>query len=210
MSTITLKSDFIIALRQYQNISNSPDFPELSETSESVIRTMSTWQENSDTREHLHLLTHEHSHKSKQTQQVCYVYSPTCKHSVYGKQPGYLPTSEAITVMLCQDISSLSRGCVVRISPLLSSILKYLTPSSLLSKKYLLGKENMILCIRSRCILKKYSDGKKRKRLSRWQWIICRLQSTVRWWPVSMDYLDLQVKTCQDFQVKTGLNVVEK
>lgn len=51
-----------------------------------------------------------------------------------GKPPGYLPTSEAITVMLCQEASSLSRGRVVRMSPLPSSILKYLIPSSLLSK----------------------------------------------------------------------------
>lgn len=90
---------------------------------------------------HLHLLIHEHSYKSKQTQQVHYICLPTCKHLVYGKQPGYLPTSEAITVMLCQGMSSLSRGCVVLITPLLSSILKYRTSSSLLSKKYLLGKE---------------------------------------------------------------------
>lgn len=54
--------------------------------------------------------------------------------------PGYLPTSDAITVMLCQVVSSLSRGCVVRIVPLISSILKYLSSSSLLSRKYLFGE----------------------------------------------------------------------
>lgn len=49
--------------------------------------------------------------------------------------------------MLCQVTSSLSRGCVVRRTPLLSSILKYLSSSSSLSKKYLLEKEIMIPCI---------------------------------------------------------------
>lgn len=53
---------------------------------------------------------------------ITFTYS--CKHFVYGKQPGYLPTSEAITVMLCQGIASLSRGSVVYITPLYSSTLK--------------------------------------------------------------------------------------
>ncbi|TNN56094.1 hypothetical protein EYF80_033725 [Liparis tanakae] len=38
--------------------------------------------------------------------------------------------------MLCHDTSSLSRGSVVRMRPLVSSIRKHLTPSSLLSKKW--------------------------------------------------------------------------
>lgn len=86
---------------------------------------------NSAPEKNLHLLPHIGANIP---QQVRHIYSPTCKHSVYGKQPGYLPTSEAITVMLCQGMSSLSRGCVVRMTPLASSILKYLTPSSLLSR----------------------------------------------------------------------------
>lgn len=95
------------------------------------VGTVPTWQEIQHPRKNLHLLPHIGANIP---QQVRHIYSPTCKHSVYGKQPGYLPTSEAITVMLCQGMSSLSRGCVVRMTPLASSILKYLTPSSLLSR----------------------------------------------------------------------------
>lgn len=94
------------------------------------------------------------------SQQVHYIYTPMCKYLVYGQQPGYLPTSEAITVMLCQGMSSLSRGCVVLTTPLFSSILKYLTPSSLLSKKYLFGKEIIIYLSTPSAFVKKQSNGK--------------------------------------------------
>lgn len=117
---------------------------------------MSTWQGIQNPRKpYICSLLNAHI-RANIMQQVHYIYSPICKYSIYGKEPGYLPTSEAITVMLCQAMSSLSRGCVVRTTPLLSSILKYLTPSSLLSKKYLLEKEFMVSYIHSRW----HRDGK--------------------------------------------------
>lgn len=153
---------------------------------------------NSEPKKTFHLLTREHSHKSKHNAAGA-LRLLVLKHSVYGKKLGYLPTSEAITVMLCQGMSSLSRGCVVRTTPLFSSILKYLSPSSLLSKKYLLGKEFMIgIPFHDGMHFSKSTGMEKMgyKRSLRWQWIICRLQGTVRWrCPVSMNFPDLQVET---------------
>lgn len=180
----------------YQHRDRTPAFLELSKTKiENLFNRKQELRKNPSALAHI---------RADVTQQVHYIHSPTRKHQVYGKRPGYLPTSEAIAVMLCQDKSSLSRGCVVRMTPLLSSILKYLTPSSLLSKKYLLGKKIMIFCLHSRRIfffLNTAVEKMRQKRSRRGQWIIFRLQGPVCWWcRVSMNVPDSQVNRCEDFQ----------
>ncbi len=49
----------------------------------------------------------------------------------------YPPSSVAMTVMLCQGVSSRSRSWVVLMTPLMDSISKYTSLSSLRSMKYL-------------------------------------------------------------------------